>query len=371
MKIGIICFWDRYATPYLNKYEKILEAHGIDYDVIFWERNEELSDQFRDRDIVIHLPVSGNKIDKLRAMLSWKTQVMTILKKNKYTKLIVLSTSPGILLGNYLSRYYRNNYIFDIRDYTYELYRLYFEAEKRTIRNSAFTTISSKGFESWLPKHEYVINHNITHGDLSQYHAKDLQKIRPLNFAFIGNLRLYEGTYNLLLALKDTDWIQQTYVGREIGGRHLAAIKEENHINNMTIEGPFLPENKPSVYEKVHFVNSVYGSKDKIVKVVVDTAISNKLYDAATFRCPIVATTGTFLAEEVSRYGLGFSVDYDANDGQKAFEEYLKNYDPAVFEQNCINFLQSVMEDEKVFEERVLSFCTDKIPNGFASVKGE
>ena len=107
------------------------------------------------------------------------------------------------------------------------------------------------------------------------------------------------------------------------------------------------------------------------MKVVVDTAISNKLYDAATFRCPIVATTGTFLAEEVSRYGLGFSVDYDANDGQKAFEEYLKNYDPAVFEQNCINFLQSVMEDEKVFEERVLSFCTDKIPNGFASVKGE
>lgn len=357
MKVGIICFWDRYATPYLSKYEKILNDNGIEYDVILWERSDKLSSQFKDRDIVIHLPTSGNKIDKLKIMLLWKKKVLSILKNNKYSKIIVLSTSPGILLGGYLRRHYRHKYIFDIRDYTYELYRIYYNAEKKVIENSYFTTISSKGFESWLPKYNYVINHNITHGDLVQYHAKDLKTTRPLNFAFIGNLRLYEGTYNLLLALKNVDWIQQTYVGREICGDNLHTIKEENHINNMMIEGPFLPENKPSVYEKVHFVNSVYGSKDRIVKVVVDTAISNKLYDAATFRCPIVASEGTFLADEVMRYGLGFAVNLDASNGKESFEKYLVNYDPEEFEENCIRFLSSVAEDERFFEQKVLDFC--------------
>lgn len=359
MAVGIICFWDRYATPYVTKYEEILTANGISYDVILWERNAERTNQFKDTDIVIHLPVSEKKTEKLLAMMLWKKQVLDIIKKKKYSKLIILSTSPGILLEHYLMKHFKGNYIFDIRDYTYELFKLYFKIEKKVINNSAFTTISSKGFESWLPKHEYIINHNITHSGISNCHAKDLQRIRPLNFSFIGNLRLYEGTYNLLLALKDTEWIHQTFVGREICGKHLEKIKTEHQITNLTIEGPFEHEKKPSVYENVHFVNSAYGSTDKIVKIVVDTAISNKLYDAATFRCPIVATTGTYLAEQIACYGLGFSIDYDARNAQQAFEDYLGQYDPSIFEKNCIKFLADVEEDEKKFAKKVADFCNN------------
>lgn len=356
MKVGIICFWDRYATPYLSKYEQLFDEKHVDYDVILWDRGSTSSEQFKSTDIVIKIPVLGKKHEKLRAMLLWRKRILDILRRKKYTKLVILSTSPGILLFRYLEKYYKRNYIFDIRDYTYELFNLYFSIEKKVINNSWFTTISSKGFESWLPKHDYVLNHNITHCVESSYRAKDLRSIRPLNFSFIGNLRVYDATYNMILALKDVDWIQQSFVGREIGGKHLEKIKDENQISNMKIEGAFLPEEKPSVYKNVHFINSAYGSKDRIVKVVVDTAISNKLYDAATFRCPIVASKGTFLAEQVCKYGLGFAVDYDAHDAETAFLEYLAHYDADTFEKNCNEFLRCVRQDEEVFKEKVMDF---------------
>ena len=39
--VGIICFWDRLATPYLAKYEKLLQSSGTDYEVVLWNRTPE------------------------------------------------------------------------------------------------------------------------------------------------------------------------------------------------------------------------------------------------------------------------------------------------------------------------------------------
>ena len=39
--VGIICFWDRYATPYLLKYEKMLQEAEVPYEIVFWNREPE------------------------------------------------------------------------------------------------------------------------------------------------------------------------------------------------------------------------------------------------------------------------------------------------------------------------------------------
>ena len=43
--IGIICFWDRPATPYLAKYEKLLSSMNLDYEVLFWNRTPKENDK--------------------------------------------------------------------------------------------------------------------------------------------------------------------------------------------------------------------------------------------------------------------------------------------------------------------------------------
>ena len=36
--IGIVCFWDRAATPYLAKYEQMLKEQNAPFEVLMWSR---------------------------------------------------------------------------------------------------------------------------------------------------------------------------------------------------------------------------------------------------------------------------------------------------------------------------------------------
>ena len=108
-KIGIICFWDRYATPYLKKYENILNENKIDFDVILWQRDLKPTDQFAQKDIVIKIPVEDTISSKAIAFIKWRKAVLKVISKNKYDKLIVLSTLPGLLLYSELKK--RNLYL--------------------------------------------------------------------------------------------------------------------------------------------------------------------------------------------------------------------------------------------------------------------
>ena len=52
-KICLIAFHDLYLMQFLYKYTEILDANGIKYDVIYWEREEEAK---------IVRPFNGNAI---------------------------------------------------------------------------------------------------------------------------------------------------------------------------------------------------------------------------------------------------------------------------------------------------------------------
>lgn len=70
---------------------------------------------------------------------------------------------PGFLLHDILLSKYSNNYILDIRDYTYEKYGFYLRIIHKLINNSSFTAISSRGFKKFLGESDkLVVNHNIS-----------------------------------------------------------------------------------------------------------------------------------------------------------------------------------------------------------------
>lgn len=69
--------------------------------------------------------------------------VKKVIKKQKYEKLIVLTTLTGMFLYHLLTRKYNQEFILDYRDASYEFLNLYKFILGKLVDNSTFTCISS------------------------------------------------------------------------------------------------------------------------------------------------------------------------------------------------------------------------------------
>ena len=166
MKRACIITYDEYRNiPYVKDYEKILSANGIEYDFIFWNRSEDSTESYSGEGTAHNFDrrVKKSKTSKVIPFFLWSRFARKVLKRNNYDFLIVCTTIPAILLVDKLIRKYRGKFLFDIRDFTYENYRLYKAILKKLVATSGINVISSKGFLKWLPEGgEYVCTHNIT-----------------------------------------------------------------------------------------------------------------------------------------------------------------------------------------------------------------
>lgn len=103
-----------------------------------------------------------NKLRKIFPMYKFKMELERIIEKEQYTHLVVLTTVPGVLIWKKLLAGFKNKYILDIRDYSYEKYSWYRKIVEQLIANSYFTAISSNGFKTFLPQSDKIITcHNI------------------------------------------------------------------------------------------------------------------------------------------------------------------------------------------------------------------
>jgi hypothetical protein len=355
LKIGIICFWDRLSTPYLEKYERTFKECSVDYDIVFWNRTEPNNLAPKEKnEININIKILPNKLLKVFLFIRWKKKIISILKKNKYDGLIVLTTYPGILLYRFLIKNYSNKFILDIRDYTSESIPIYKRLVTKMITQSAFTTISSKGFWDWLDRSEkIIINHNLNYYNI-KWKKTDYFTNHKIKIGFVGTIRLYGQTIAVLMNMKDSDKYIFGFIGRMMPECNLKKLCEREKITNYEIKGEFPDSYKSEVYQDIDLINSIYDNDTLIVK----TALPNKIYDAATFRIPIVASKGTFLAEIINKYNLGFSVDGYDKYVEKEFENYINNFDKDRFEKGCKDFLEAVNEEESQFIQKLK--CTIK-----------
>ena len=98
--------------PYLDNYLCVLSKIGIDYDLIVWDRFK--IDNFN------LFTYQDKKIGHKREFFDYykySIYIKNILKKNEYEKCIIFGIQLSYFLSNYLSKFYKDNYIIDIRDY--------------------------------------------------------------------------------------------------------------------------------------------------------------------------------------------------------------------------------------------------------------
>src|SRR5699024_27060 len=98
--------------PYLENYTKVLDQNNKKYDIVMWDRF-----QLQEQEKYVYRDKKTGHQRKVYDYLKYTRFVKKILKEDKYDQVIIFGLQLYFFLYKYLNKYYKNNYILDIRDY--------------------------------------------------------------------------------------------------------------------------------------------------------------------------------------------------------------------------------------------------------------
>jgi hypothetical protein len=357
--IGIVFVGDLRYCPYLDKYLEVLEEQNTPYEILFWNR-ENRNAVFPKNYYSFNLEskMARSPIFKLYDFMKFGKWLKHIILDKKYDKLIILSTLSGIFVASTLLKRYKNNYIFDIRDYSYEKYKLFYLLEESIIRNSRFTSISSNGFKNFLPKnYDYVVTNNFSYKDLkSRKGFKKKEKGSVINIVWIGVVRYFEHQSEILKRLRNDKRFNITYHGSGPDLDKLKRFCQNNNIHNVTFTGSYDNSIKEKLLASADILNNSYGIKNENK---VKYAIANKYYDGLIYGIPQLVELNTYKYDKVRDIGIGIGLDvYDETFADKLYQYYF-GIDEVEFNKICDNEINVILKEEKKYIDSLISFISN------------
>ncbi len=352
MKVLIVGFYTKSFMPYIKKYEDILIAKNVKYDITCFDRDSNGDLSFEGNTYTFHKKMGTIKWKKIIPYFKYIHYVKRIIKEGQYNKLIVLTTVPAVLLNRVLLYHYNQNYIFDYRDYSYEKYRSYKRLVDRIVTNSFCTFISSKGFLHYLnPSEKINIVHNISNIEAMVDQASPIDT-QDIIIGFVGYVRYYDVNTALIKCMQGHSDIKIVYYGAMYDDCDLVSYVKDNHFQNVEFYGIYQNDEKPDIYKNMTFINSIYSLDSKEVAY----AIPNRLYDAALYKKPIIVAKGTYLSYIVEQYGIGLAVNVYEDNIYELLRDFLNKFDGIKFNENCQSFLDEVMKDDLCFMRKTETF---------------
>lgn len=353
--VALVFCGDLKYCPYIKRYIERLDLYKIEYKVYFWNRSG----------FVLDLPpfyeyfdssseLSKGKLSKAVDFLRFREWIIRKLHSEKPDKVIALSTLTGVILGREL---YANKrpYVFDIRDYSYEHIFPFFYIEKKVIEKSYFTAISSRGFESFLPNHEYTIAHNFNRNDI-RAGKKFVKREGKISFVWNGVVRYFEFQKQYLDALKNDDRFEVIFHG---DGPELELYQnycEDNGIENVLFTGSYDNSEKEKILDTADVLNNCYGYT-KNAGNKLKYAVSNRFYDGMIYHIPQLVEPDGFKPEWARKIGIG--VSFIANSGfADALYDYYMKLVPEQFDQACELALQQVLSEDDWYIDQIDSFIS-------------
>lgn len=351
--VGVIFLLNLEYAPFIKKYTKELESVGEDFEVIYWERLE--TDFANEWSTVVYKERGQLGDSKLKKMISfWKYRKFLIetLKKKKYDKLIILTTLTGITIFDFLIKNYKNKFIFDIRDYTFEKNPIFSYVESLVINSSYFTAISSDGFKEFLPKSDkYVLSHNIITSEVEE--AKHFVPNRSndgIKLTFIGAVRHFDIDKKIVEIFGNKEGFNVTFHGYGVSYSSLKDICS-NKYSNVELTGKYDRKNKMNLLIDSSILISYY-SEDNYAN---QYALPNKYYDALIYKIPLWANPDVYVGKRAIENGIGLKCILGEEAPNKA-REYLKSIDWNRFDLSCKNELSKILDEDKSFRNKLLRF---------------
>jgi hypothetical protein len=339
----------------VTKYIDILKKHDIKYDIIYKDKfghKEELMDS----NLFVFKKVQSpdtNRLIKLKNNLAFKSYAKKIIRKNEYDFIIAWGDTTAFIFSNYLSKYFPNKYSLNIRDYWFQRNHLIFNIFNRGIQNSAFTTISSDAFKSFLPKFDYIFLHSHNKHILKNLPRRESKAInKPIRLTFVGNIRYLPINKQLLQVFKNDSRFELHFYGTNANKLEYFSL---NHaISNAFFHDKFNIAETNHFFQKTDVVNNIFGNDNGTATYL----LSIRLYHAAHFKVPLLVSAGTHMAKIINQYNLGFVVDsIDQDTKEKIYKWYL-DFDYDSFSKNCDIFLADVTQNNEIFEKTFSNIIT-------------
>lgn len=364
-KLGIIACVKPSLMPYLDKYRRVLHECAIPYDVICWDRDGTVTAAETGENFHVFRATGWGvprnctdvpRVLKLIPMAQYRRYVLSLVRQHRYRKLIVLTSLTGTLIYDLLRGKYRNRYIFDYRDCSYEWFWPYAVMMRRLSAASDFTAVSSPGFRRYLPADKLVLCHN--NGavpETEEIPAADpapFTRPGPLRISYIGHVRYARMNEAIVRQLANHPRFELQYVGNGAAEAFLHDLVAKLGARNVTFHSRFAPREKPAFFHAADLINNVYGN----ASIEVRYALSNRLYESVYFGRPIMTSRQTEMHRVVEAYGLGFGVELPSDDLAIAIERYVAHFDAVRFQEGCQRFWQEIRHDDEVFRRRLTEF---------------
>lgn len=364
MKVLLLGFGKIAYMPYMNFYLDVLKnKRGLEFELIYWDRDgkpdavvpEQIKKAYRFK-AYLEEQLPFNK--KLKYFAKYRRFALKILKKNKYDRIIVLHTTPGLTVMDYLVMHCKGLYILDFRDISYEYIGVYRRLVGMLSKCSAFTYVSSDAYRKFLPKNTTILTINNYQEDLLKH--REIKKGEPrlkdtLRVCYWGLIRQFDVNKKIINAFGNDRRFELHYYGRmQQDGRNMEAYAKSHHFSNIYFHGQYMPSDRYLFALQTDIIHNVYDAD-----YTTGNAMGNKYYDGIFFEIPQICTKGSYMGERISAEDVGLNISLDDSTIADAVWEYYNNIDWSHFSNACKNAVNAVIVQQEDAKQALLKFIGD------------
>lgn len=361
MKVLLLGFGKIAYMPYMNFYLDTLKGReDISFELIYWDRDGKPDAELTNRiskayKFKAYLEEQLPFLKKLKYFMKYRQFALKILAQNKYDRIIVLHTTPGLTLLDYLVRKYKKRYLLDFRDISYEYIWFYRQLVGLLSRNSALTFVSSNAFRRFLPKNTNIYTvHNYLENSLNyKMLRKQSERLRKvIRIGYWGLVRQVGVNKKFMDALGNDKRFELHYYGRmQQDGRDMEEYAKKKGYSNVFFHGAYLPEERYDFAKKTDLIHNVYDCGH-----ITGNATGNKYYDGIIFGIPQICTEGSYMGELVQKNELGIAIDLDSNNIAGRIWEYYESMNWDKFDKGCIRELNDIFNEQENAKMRLKKF---------------
>lgn len=352
MKILIVGFAKIKYMPYLNLYLENIDREKNDVHLVYWNRDMKEEDTKNLQGIALHEYCSlqdddAPKLSKLGSFKGFRDFTVSVLKEG-FDFVIILHSLPGVLLSKELMKDYKNRYIFDYRDFTYENLLPYKSIIHTLVNNSYKTFVSSDAFRMYLPQSERVItSHNVLKRDVNSEKVLNKTASDKIRIAFWGFIREENTNLEIIRKLGNDERFELHFYGREQGICESLKRYASENARNVYFHGEYIPEERDEFARNADLIHNLYAEND------MKLAVSNKYYDSLVYRIPQLVMKGSYMGVLAENNGVGKALNPRSFDFAESIFTYYQSLNKESFEDNCRKALEKIKLQQKAVTDCV------------------
>lgn len=354
--IALLGFNDLHLMQFLYKYTNILDAQGMDYDVIYWNRSGSPGEKrFAGRAIPFEEPLDTYMPfrKKIGGFLRYARFMRRQIQAGAYDCLIVLTTQTAIPLYDVLTRAYRGRYWYDYRDLTREnRFAFYRRMVRLLIQRSYKTAMSSMGFLPALgvPRSDRIVMAHNTQTICEKAACRcRIGGHFPIRLVYWGMIRQPDFHFGVCKQFGRDERFAVTYHG-EGYAQELERRCRQAYVS-AGFTGRYEPGEIPSFARETDILNCLYANDRQM-----QWALPVKLYDAVRFRLPMVVSSGSYAADYTRGLRGVLAVDPATEDAAERVAAWYQSLNAEAVQTDYEEMERGIFAEDLAFRREFLSF---------------